>query len=158
MRHHHALVPSILAVCLLLPAVAGAEPTCDASSLSGAFGFHLTGMNLARQDLLYAIVGRFEADGHGGLTGTATHSAGGNVARAKLTGTYTISPDCTGTSAVKFTNGSTVTLDFVLTSDLNEFFIIDAGQGTVESGTGRRQFRPVAASSPAKATKDDPRR
>jgi hypothetical protein len=154
MRNHYALVSSVFAAVLLLPTVAAAEPACDASSLSGGYGFHLTGTNLTReQSRLYAVVGRFEADGQGGFAGTATHSAAGMVARMKFTGTYTINPDCTGTSTMTFANGSTASLDFVLTSDLDELFIIDASHGIVESGSGRRQFKP-APPSPPKTSKD----
>jgi hypothetical protein len=154
MTFRHVLCVSGLVAGVLLPTVAFAEPPCDASSLSGGYGFHLTGTNLARS-ALYAIVGRIEVDGQGGFVGSATHSAQGSVSRAKFTGTYTVNPDCTGTSTMKFENGSTATLDFVLTGDLNEFYIIDAGQGTVESGSGRRQFRLPARTQ---ATKDGGRR
>jgi hypothetical protein len=133
----------IVTAVMLAPALAAAEPTCDLSSLTGGFGFHMTGTNTGRA-ALYAIVGRLEADGKGGLVGSGTHSVGGVITRVKFTGTYTINADCTGTSKLVFPPDHTATLDFVLTSDLNEFFIIDFGQGNVESGSGRRQFTPPA--------------
>ena len=148
------LVSSALIALVLLPTVASAEPACDARSLSGGYGFHLTGTNLAHS-ALYAIAGRIDVDGQGVFVGSATHSAQGAVSRIKFTGTYTVNADCTGTSTMKFENGSTATLDFVLTDDLNEFYIIDAGQGTVESGSGRRQFRWPA---PAPTAKDSGRK
>jgi hypothetical protein len=150
MRSAHALrCVMILAAVMLAPALAAAEPTCDASSLTGAFGFHLTGTNTQRS-ALYAIVGRFEADGKGVLIGSATHSVQGAITRVKFTGTYTVNADCTGTSRITFPNDITAGLDFVLTSDLNEFFIIDLGQGNIESGSGRRQFTaPQTLTRPA---------
>src|SRR5262249_54516637 len=95
------LASSALIALVLLPTIASAEPACDAHSLSGGYGFHLTGTNLARS-ALYAIAGRIEADGQGGFVGSATHSAQGAIARIKFTGTYTVNADCTGTSTMKF--------------------------------------------------------
>lgn len=154
MRSLPALRSVIVFAVMFVPTLAAAEPTCDASSLTGAFGFHMTGTNTTHPTL-YAIVGRLEADGKGALSGSATHAIQTGVRRMKFTGTYTINPDCTGTSKLTFPNDITASIDFVLTDDLNEFFIIDLGQGNVESGSGRRQFTPATATRPSG---DRPRR
>src|SRR5215510_7705572 len=122
-----------------LTAVLAGDGNCGASSLTGSFGFHLTGTNL-HHNWLYAIVGRFEADGQGKLRGTATHSAQGNVSRTTFSGKYTVNADCTGTAVLTFQNEIVSNLDFVISGDLNDVYFIDFDSGVVESGTARRQF------------------
>lgn len=148
MRSLHVLRGVVVVTVMLVPALAAAAPSCDVGSLTGAFGFHMTGTNTSHPTL-YAIVGRLEADGKGTLSGTATHAIQTGVRRMKFTGTYTINPDCTGTSTLAFPNDITASIDFVLTDDLNQFFIIDLGQGNVESGSGRRQFIAPATTRPS---------
>lgn len=131
----------ILAVMVLLAAGTTClhAQACSNDTLRGGFGFKVTGTNTVR-NVLFAITGRFEADGKGSITGVQVESVGGTVFATPFTATYTVNSDCTGNSAFTFPNGLVVHLFFVLVDNGNEAIIIDIGQGTVETGTAKKQF------------------
>jgi hypothetical protein len=62
------------------------------------------------------------------------------MGRTTFTGAYIVNPDCTGSARFLFFNGAEANLDFVITNDGNDVFIIDTDQGTVEFGTAKKQF------------------
>jgi len=124
---------------LLIATPLVADTTCNSTSLSGGFAFKFSGTN-TRHNILFAIVGRFEADGEGSLRGNATRAAQGNISRAAFTGTYTVKPDCTGEALLTFPDNMTTKLDFVMSDDMGQLFMIDADTGVVETGVAVRQF------------------
>lgn len=79
-----------------------------------------------------AAVGRITYDGKGNLTDTYTGSVNGTIYKGvTLTGTYTVSPDCTGSLAES--DGSHY--DFVVTPDGSKKVWIGTDAGAVISGT-----------------------
>ena len=50
-----------------------------------------------------AVVGHFKADGKGNITGSQTRSYKGAISNETFTETYTVNPNCTGTSVKKVT-------------------------------------------------------
>lgn len=106
------------------PPVVHAQETgsgCSLSSLKGSYGLDRQGM------LVTSILGlpapapwgevAFENfDGAGSFYGKATVNAGGAVVSGTVTGTYTISSDCTGTKTVNTSVGVTVHEAIIVTA------------------------------------------
>lgn len=119
-----------------------AAPRCSNANLTGGYGFNVSG--IAANGVQYSLVGRFVADGKGGVTGTSTQSVNGAISRPTFTATYTVNADCTGTTNITFDFGLTTPLDFIIVDDGKSVYIISAGasgsQGDNETGTATRQF------------------
>ena len=114
---------------------------CSNESLEGAFGFIVSGTNVAA-NVSFAISGRFVADGQGSFTGTASESTAGNIAQHyPITGSYTVAADCTGSAEFLFPSGASAHLTFALVSDGNEIIILDVDTGSVEYGSAKKQFQ-----------------
>jgi hypothetical protein len=115
---------------------------CSNANLSGGYAFSVNG--ITEGGLQYSLVGRFFSDGRGGVTGTSTQSVAGALSRPKFTATYTVNPDCTGSTEITFDFGLTTPLDFIIADDGKTVYIISAGasgsQGPNETGTATRQF------------------
>lgn len=130
-------------ICLLaaVPSSARAQlyHPCNASDLVGAYGFSLKGTNTVA-NVPFAITGRFASGGKGALTGTATQSVNGIIAKMGFSATYAIDPDCTGTATLTFDDGVQASLSFVLVSDGREILFIDSDTGTVEQGSAKKMF------------------
>jgi hypothetical protein len=134
------LIPFAL---LLLSGGGGGSPAhakhdgCDLGTVRGSYGYTVNGTNLAFG--LVAAVGRVTADGHGNLSGTDTLSAAGTILRRTITGTYTITPACTGTFTFTDNFGQTVNVDYVALDGATELQFIQTDPGTVITGSARRQ-------------------
>ena len=119
-----------------------AAPRCSNANLSGGYGFSVNGTTANAEH--YSLVGRFVADGKGGVTGVSTQSVNGAISRPSFTGTYTVNADCTGTANLTFDYGGTAPLNFIIVDDGKSVDIISAGtsgsQGDNEVGTATRQF------------------
>jgi len=111
--------------------------SCDLGSLRGSYAYTVTGTNLAVGPV--AAVGRVTADGNGNLSGTDTLSAAGTILRRTITGSYTITPACTGTVTFTDNFGQTVHLDFVATGRGEELQFIQTDAGTVFTGLAKQQ-------------------
>ena len=138
MKSYINLAALALVACLGGATAARAEATCDLTSLSGAYGYSLTGFtsNGFSTNLVSAL-GRFVADGSGGLSIKDTVSQGGSVIRTqKYSGRYTINSDCTGTLSL---NGY---FDFVLVNNNMELHLISVDQGANITGTAKKQVIP----------------
>lgn len=117
-------------------------PRCSSANLSGGYGYSVNGTTANAEQ--YSLVGRFVADGKGGVTGVSIQSVNGAISRPTFTGTYTVNADCTGTANLTFNDGGTAPLDFIIVDDGKSVDIIVAGasgsQGQNEVGTATRQF------------------
>lgn len=69
--------------------------------------------------------GLYQADGAGHLTGTETTNANGEVCSGNLAGSYTVNPNGTGTTSVKFTP---TTAGCSPVSFQQSLVIVDSGQ------------------------------
>jgi hypothetical protein len=89
----------------------------------------------------FAAVGRFVFDGKGGLTGKLFVRVNGNDLTVNLTGTYSVSPDCTVTDTWVLPDNSVSTHQSVLVDEGKSYFILNTTSGdlAVISGEGRRQ-------------------
>jgi hypothetical protein len=90
-------------------------PACTASLLAGRYAIQIAGIvpggnpAILTQPYPSAEIGILSFDGAGSFTGADTHNNAGSVTRNKLTGTYTVNADCTGSitlNAASFTDPS----------------------------------------------------
>ena len=122
------------------------QPGCSNDLLEGAYGFAVSGINVTASGInvtskaLFALTGRFAADGKGHFSGEGTEAAGPKTGRITFKGQYNVQSDCTGSATFTFPDGTAAILSFVLVNDGNEVFIIDADSGAVETGAAKRQF------------------
>lgn len=100
------------------PVKAKAQNGCSVSSIQGSFGYQYSGFVFpfagAPAMVPIADAGRVAVDGNGNYTGADTFSVNGVTVRSTQTGTYTVNPDCTGSSAAKDNYGNVITSDFVI--------------------------------------------
>jgi hypothetical protein len=123
----------------LAPFVRGENtPGCSNASLTGAYGFTLSGNNISAS-VAYSVMGRFESSGAGTFTGDATESVNGLVVRNSFTGTYAVNSNCTGSAVLTFGGGENSGLDFTIVADGNEVLLIDTDSGTNETGKAIKQ-------------------
>lgn len=81
---------------------------CDATTLNGAYGYTLSGYAYDSQYNIYivAAAGRFVADGNGAVTGSDTMNFDSSVSKRKMTGSYTMNADCTGSVTLAYNDGT----------------------------------------------------
>ncbi len=145
----------LIAAALLLGTAAAAsaqeEAAYDAASFSGAFGYSLKGSVYDRNFNIYllAAAGRIVADGAGNITGTDTISYDGGAVKRKLTGTYTVNADCTGTLVLNGDDTSVTNADFVIVNDGKEVSIVQTDDGFILTGDLKRQKSVAPAAAPA---------
>jgi hypothetical protein len=101
------LITGFAAFALAVGGVSNARadsPKCDNDTLSGPYGFTLTGWRIPTPDTnvrsARAGVGRMVFDGRGNLSGTETKSHDGLITQLTFSGTYQVLTDCTGTAHV----------------------------------------------------------
>jgi hypothetical protein len=114
---------------------------CDATTITGGYGFNLKGFvyDSRGNSYLLASIGRLEADGNGALNGTDTFSFDGTIVKRKMTGTYTINSDCTGSASLQNSDNSTAHLDLVVVNNGKEINVIQTDPGFIFSGVLKRQ-------------------
>jgi hypothetical protein len=77
--------------------------SCSAAKTAGKYGFTLTGVViLPTGPVPIAAIGRAVLDADGTARGTESRSVGGGFADETFAGTYTVNPDCTGTTTLQF--------------------------------------------------------
>ena len=150
-----AVVPTTLAVVFttafalgIVPtAQAGEDKECSTATLRGSFGFTSTGTLLALPAPSagpFAEIGRQTFDGTGDNTeGTATLSANGNINHVTFSGTYEVSPNCTGSMTLFILPlGRTIVLEFVIDDDGAEIraLLTSSPSGNTERRVYTKQF------------------
>ena len=136
--------PIISILCTLLavglaPALL-ADEQCSFRSVAGDFGYTVTGTRLPVGPA--ASVGTIHFDRQGNLSGTQTLSLNGTIVQGEvLTGTFTVNPDCTGSSIIVVSNTPfprTSNLDVVWVNSSTEFRAIFTNAGTILTVDGSR--------------------
>jgi len=126
------------------PVVHAQSKECDLASLTGAYGYTLSGSVYDNQYNVYLIgaAGRVVSDGNGNLAGADTFSFDGNIAKRQYTGTYTITAECTGTMTLGPLGGSsTVPLhaDFVAVNNVKELNLVQTDAAFILTGVMKQQ-------------------
>jgi hypothetical protein len=95
-NRHTMLSILIFASLLSMRAVAesGGDKTCSLANVSGKWAFSINGSIPAIGPV--GAIGVFTQDASGNITGTETRSLNGDIADETLTGTATVSSDCSG--------------------------------------------------------------
>lgn len=131
-------VTAMALVAIFLPIGAKAEGTveCANSILNGRYALQLTGTIIGVGNI--AEVGSFIYDGNGNLAGSLLVRVNGNNKRLTLTGTYSVSPDCTLSDIWHLSDGSTTTHQAAIFDAGKSYFILNttSGDGSVVSGSG----------------------
>jgi len=119
------------------PAKAQYATGCSLSSITGRYGFALTGwVGAGTTQVPLATSGNLTADGAGKLTGNGISVEGGTIYQlGGLTGTYTVNADCTGTAAIIPKTLPTVNVNLVIVAAGKQLVIIDTDNGSTITGT-----------------------
>ena len=114
---------------------------CSNDSLHGHFGLHATGSIIGSGDFI--VLGRFTYDGKGNLKASLFERLpDGSNAGDTITGTYSVSPNCTVSDVWHSTiTGTDTTHESVLVDEGKEFFVLNttAGKPLIVSGDAKRQ-------------------
>ena len=99
---------------------------CSLATVAGKYGFTLTGTLLfPTGPVPGGAVGRVTLDTEGNLSGTEARNVGGGFANETFTGTQTLGPNCTSTSAIQFFESGKLVRTSVITivwdDNFNEF-------------------------------------
>jgi hypothetical protein len=130
------------------PAANAGNKGCSLATLKGTFADKDTGFITSPPEAAgpFAGVNLETFDGEGALTGTGAGSLNGKPVSLTYTGTYTVSPDCTGTYTIQISPlGLTTHAFFVIADRGNELQIVITDPGTAITCIARRLF-PVADS------------
>jgi hypothetical protein len=119
------------------PVKAEYATACSLSSITGTYGFVLTGWVGGTAALVpLATSGYLTANGAGKLTGDGTTVESGSIfPLGGLTGTYTVNANCTGTAAISSKALPTVNVNFVIVAARKQLVIIDTDNGSTITGT-----------------------
>ncbi len=118
--------------------------TCSIASYRGDYAFTETGAVINLPPVPagpLAIVGKFTADGQGNVIGAQTRSSNGVIFRETYTETYTVNPDCTGSSTKVTSSGITLHFDFVILHHGKEIRSIQTDTGVVVTLNSERLRR-----------------
>jgi hypothetical protein len=134
----------LLIVLIGAPALAyGRTQSCSLGGVAGGYGYTTSGTIPTLGAV--AAVGRISLDEDGNLTGAQTTSFNGAIVQETLSGTYSVSADCTGTATVKVYHSGvlvrTTNLDVVWDNHQRELRAIFLTAGTVLTINGRKIFR-----------------
>ena len=135
MKHHIAPVTLMIVLvatfALSMPALAQAgDSACSFARAAGTYGVSDSGTVIGIGPR--AALALLTLDTAGNINGKVTSSLNGNVTKGTLSGTYTVNPDCTGTTTFGEFDASgnpivTATVDLVWDANMREFrFIFDS--------------------------------
>ena len=113
---------------------------CGTGSLSGLYGFALTGgESSAGRSFLYSNSGQLSADGNGNLTAASVANFGGTFSNISGTGTYSLSSNCQGTAAIT-TQAGTSNYIIAVVQDGQQVLFLETDTSTTVSGSAQPQF------------------
>lgn len=141
---------ALCAASLGLTTVARAQNTCDATTITGNYGYSFNGYVYDRQGYSYFLtaVGVASSDAAGNLSGSETYSFDGSIIRHKFTGTYTVNSDCTGTATLNYSDNTVIHFDIVILNDAKEINAVQTDSGWIYSGTLKKQ-KTTTTSTPS---------
>lgn len=113
---------------------------CGQASLSGAYGYLLTGSTaLYGSSTYYSDAGRVASDGAGNLSTSSLVNLGGTATTISANGSYSVGSDCSGTAQLASQYGTSNYL-FAVVEDGQAVLFIETDTGTTVSGTAQPQF------------------
>lgn len=137
----------LLGLCLSVYASAA----CSNATLTGNYGFTLTGTDSAGS--LASSVGQLTADGQGNFTGIFANSTAGVIStNVALTGTYSVNKTCTGTATLTPSGGPAGVFTLVVVSTGAQFELTDTKAGSSEYGYAMAQGKAICTNAGIKNT------
>jgi hypothetical protein len=135
----------IALLAVLLCAVPLHATDCSIQSLTGFYGFVITG---TRDGGPIAIVGQIATDGTGSLSGLETVSENGALHDSlEVLGNYSINSNCTGTLTIQAQGLSPQNFDVTLISGGKAISMVETDSGTTETGTAEAEGPRTCSSS-----------
>ncbi len=140
----------LLTVSAVLALGLGAWGQCSDATVTGKYGFVVSGFAKNAQPVVFA--GYLKADGKGTFKATESGSVGGTIiTNTPVTGTYSINADCTG-SAVTKTNKAVNHFNLVVVSGGKSVQTVNADAGNVEIETLQAQGKATCTLAGLKGT------
>ena len=137
----------LLGLCLSVYASAA----CSNATLVGNYGFTLTGADST--GALSSSVGQLTADGVGNFTGTFANSTAGVITlNNAVTGTYSVTKTCTGTTTLTPSGGTSSVYILVVVSVGAQFELADTKAGSSEYGYALAQGKATCTNAGIKGT------
>jgi hypothetical protein len=140
------LAISVVAAALVIgyrkvPVVHAQDKGCDATTVTGAYGYTLSGTVYDNYGYIYMLgaAGRMVSDGNGNLTGTDTLSFDGTIAKRQYTGTYTMNADCTGSLTLTMPGGGTMHADIVAVNNGKELNMVQTDTAYIVTAVLKQQ-------------------
>lgn len=118
-------------------ALAQGKATCSDAGIKGTTGFHGGGWKVSSSLIPVAFAGQLIIDGLGNLSGAQEGSLGGEVYSTTLSGTYSVSANCTGTITLTDSGGTTHS-NFVLVNAGMSTLVIQTDAGTITTSFGQK--------------------
>lgn len=116
---------------------AAATPaTCGNGSLSGGYGYVLTGFV---NSSVYSDAGQLTVDGNGNGSTTSVANVGGSISASMATGSYNVASDCSGTATITNQSG-TLHYQFAIVRDCQAALFFGTDSGRTVSGIFTPQF------------------
>jgi len=138
-------------VCVLLLGSASWGATCSNATVTGVYGFQVSGMGQSGDPR--ADSGQLTADGNGNFTGTETTKVMGvTYTNVSLTGTYKISANCSGSGTFTPSVGPAATYNFVILSDRKTIQILNTTTLRTQYGYAVAQGTAVCSTANLKGT------
>jgi hypothetical protein len=127
-----------LSVAVVFTPASYAQGTCTNAAAAGTYSFTCSGWTAAGPGgslLPIMQVGIATGDSDGNWSGTATINIGGAtmIPGAKLTGTTTVNPDCTGTITYNKGTATELNISYVVNPKTDQLFGLITDKGTVAS-------------------------
>jgi hypothetical protein len=120
-------------------ALAQGVVTCTLAGVRAVYYYSGGGWQTSPSLYPVAISGVVNADGLGNLQGTQTASAAGVILTGSTSGTYTVNPDCTGTTTSTNSLGQTSHSNVVLVNNGRTTFQIATDAGAISVNVGQKQ-------------------
>jgi hypothetical protein len=104
---------------------------CSNATYQGDYAFTNIGQT-------QVIVGIYTADGNGNIVGSQTRDNGSAI-RETYTETYTVNPDCTGSTEKLTSSGNTLHYDFVINQHGDKIRSIQTDPGPIVTSIAEQQ-------------------
>lgn len=141
-----ALAIGVVAAALVIgyrkiPVVHAQDKGCDATTVTGAYGYTLSGSVYDNYGYIYVLgaAGRMVSDGNGNLTGAETLSFDGTIVKRQYTGTYTMTAECTGSLTLTMSAGGTMHADIVAVNNGKELNLVQTDTAYIVTGVLKQQ-------------------
>lgn len=118
--------------------VAEGSSTCSMSGTKKVMATNLVGLLFPAPAQVESIVGQLTLDGNGGITGNETFSVGGTISSLTVTGTYSVSSDCTGTVQITPAGLGVSNFNIVFVGSGREILLIETDPSTLIAGTAQQ--------------------